>query len=277
MWHRLFPNKLSQVVFLVILTVLVISGSDRISAAQQTPRDDAEAVTAKRDAYYHYSMGEAYQLDGEFEKAISEFELALEADPDNPYLMSRFAGALAKGGYIGRAVEMRQQAAALKPEDPALRYALAKSYFDYRAQENMRKKAEAELERTLELDPGFNPALIDIGQIYWETGRWEKVISTFSKLRQLDPSIVRAYLAEAQALEKLGRLPEAADVLIAGLNAGRRIPDYMLLLGSYLEQLGRNERAVEIYRTGLENSPDPQKTQFKQKLAFLYNNIGRYR
>jgi len=140
----------------------------------------------------------------------------------------------------------------------------------------MRKKAEAELERTLELDPGFNPALMDIGQIYWETGRWEEVISTFSKLRQLDPSVVRAYLAEAQALEKLGRLPEAVDVLIAGLNAGRRIPDYMLLLGSYLEQLGRNERAVEIYRTGLDNSPDPQKTQFKQKLAFLYNNIGRY-
>lgn len=273
---RLCPNREGLGFFLVVLAFLVVSATAQDGTAREPSVQDEDPVTTRKEAYYHYSLGVAHQLDGEFEKAISEFELAMEADPGNPHLMSRFASALSKGGYIGRAVEMRQKAAELRPEEPGFRYALARSYFDYRAQENMRKKAEAELERTLELDPGYNPALMDIGQIYWETGRWEKVISTFSKLRQLDPTIVRAYLAEAQALEKLGRLEEAVDVLTAGLNVGEEIPDYMLLLGSYLEQLGRNERAVEVYLTGMENSSDPQETQFKQKLAFLYNNIGRY-
>ncbi len=236
----------------------------------------APAEKSNKDAYYHYSMGTAFHLDGEYEKAISEFELALQADPDNPYLMSRFASTLSKAGHISRAVEIRQRAVEINPQDPELRYALSRVYFDYRAQESMRIKAEKELENTLELDPAFNDALLDLGQIYWETSRWEDVIRIFSKLRQLDPTVVRAYLAEAQALERIGKVPEAADVLIAGLSYGNGIPDYLLLLGNYLEQLSRNERAIEIYTTGFENSAEPQKTQFKQRMAFLYNNMEEY-
>ena len=236
----------------------------------------APAEKSNKDAYYHYSMGTAFHLDGEYEKAISEFELALKADPDNPYLMSRFASTLSKAGHISRAVEIRQRAVEINPQDPELRYALSRVYFDYRAQESMRIKAEKELENTLELDPAFNDALLDLGQIYWETSRWEDVIRIFSKLRQLDPTVVRAYLAEAQALERIGKVPEAADVLIAGLSYGNGIPDYLLLLGNYLEQLSRNERAIEIYTTGFENSAEPQKTQFKQRMAFLYNNMEEY-
>ena len=240
----------------------------------------AQSVSAEinnGDAYYHYSLAMVHHFNGEFEKAISEFELALKADPDNPNLMDRFAATLTKAGHITRAVETRQRSVELHPEDPELRYALSRAYFDYRAQESMRIKAEQELVRTLELDPAHTGALMDLGQIYWETGKWEDVILIFSKLRQLDPTIVRAYLAEAQAQERLGRISEAADVLIAGMSVGKGIPEYLLLLGNYLEQLDRNERAEEIYRTGFEDSSEPQKTQFKQKLAFLYNNMEEYK
>ena len=242
----------------------------------QVGQENATPVESSEDAYYHYSLGMTLYLDGDYKGAISEFELALEADPDDPHLMSRFAQALSKAGYITRAVEMRQKAVELSPEDPALRYALARVYFDYRAQESMRLKAEAELEKTLELDPAHTGALLDLGQIYWETERWEDVIRVFSKLRQLDPTIVRAYLAEAQSLERLNRLPEAVEVRIARLSVGRRLPDYMILLGSYLEQLERFENAEEIYLDGLQGSSEPQTTQFKQRLAFLYNNMEEF-
>lgn len=267
----LSPSRHSFVVSVPAILVMFACLLIQVPAAQSV-----SAETSNKDAYYHYSLGMAYHLDGEYEKAISEFELALKTDPDNPYLMSRFASTLSKAGHITRAVETRQRAVELNPEDPELRYALSRVYFDYRAQESMRIKAEKELDHTLELDPAHNAALMDLGQIYWETGRWDDVIRIFSKLRQLDPTIVRAYLAEAQALEHTGKLSEAADVLIAGFSVGKRIPDYLLLLGKYLEQLNRNERAEEIYRTGFESNPEPQKTQFKQRLAFLYNNMEEY-
>lgn len=242
----------------------------------ETGLSSQDRETDRKDAYYHFSKGMIHHHDEEFEKAVSEFELALQADPGNPYLMSRFAATLAKAGYITRAVEMRRKAVEIKPRDPDLRYLFSNIYFNYRAQENMRIKAEEQLKKTLEIDPTHNRALMDLGQIYWESGEWEKVIEVFSQLRQLDPTIVRAYLAEAQALENLGKVSEAADVLIAGLQYGRGIPDYMILLGNYLEQLERNQRAVEVYLEGLEKSSEPHATQFKQKLAFLYNRMEEF-
>jgi len=272
MWLQLFPNRASGIHSLSWLLLAVLAfGSVKASAVQ----DESRAVDDK-SAYYHFSMGTAYHLDGEYEKAISEFELALQADPGNPYLMSRFADTLIKAGYITRAVEMKRKAADLGRDDPALWYDLARTFFDFRAQENMRLQAEEFLERTLELEPTHNGALLDLGQIYLETGRWEDVVRIYSKLRQLDPTLVRPYLGEAQALERLGRLAEAADVLIAGLNTGNRIPDYLMLLGNYLEQLDRNEKAAEIYRSGIEVSPESQQVQFKQRLAFLYNRMEEY-
>jgi tetratricopeptide (TPR) repeat protein len=265
------PSKRSFIFIIPAILGMLACTLMQVPAAQL---DSLE--TNNKDAYYHYSMGMVHHLDGEYEKAISEFELALKADPDNPYVMSRFASTLSKAGHITRAVETRQRSVELNPEDPELRYSLSRVYFELRAQESMRIKAEKELVKTLELDPAHNGALMDLGQVYWETGRWEDVIRVFSKLRQLDPSIVRVYLAEAQALEHTGKLTEAADVLISGLSFGKRIPDYLLLLGNYLEQLNRNKRAEEIYITGFENSPEPQKTQFNQRLAFLYNNMKEY-
>ncbi len=273
---QLFPSKHLYRARVPLLAFFLAFGMIQAQQEQAVPAEAGESQPGNADAYFHYSLGMVHHLNGEYEKAVSEFDLALEADPDNPYLMSRFAGTLSKAGYITRAVEMRQRAVELNPDDPDLRYALSRIYFDYRAQESMREKAEAELKRTLELDPAHNAALMDLGQIYWETQRWEDVIATFSALRQLDPSVPRAYLAEAQALESLGRLAEAAEVLTAGLSVGRKIPDYMLLLGSYLEQLDRKAMAAEIYNSGLEESSEPHNTQFKQKLAFLYNQMGEY-
>ncbi len=271
MLPQLYPCRLRPHVYIPVL--LAVFAAFLITLAA----DQAGTVEVNsKDAYYHYSLGMSFHLDGDYPNAISEFELALQADPDNPFLMSRFAQTLSKAGYISRAVEMRKRAVELNPGDATLRYALARVYFDYRAQESMRESAEKELVAALEIDPAHSGALMDLGQIYWETQRWEDVIRIFSKLRQLDPSIVRAYLAESQSLERLGKLPEAVDVLIAGLSVGRKIPDYMILLGSYLEQLERNEQAEEIYLEGLGDSSEPHKTQFKQRLAFLYNNMEEY-
>ncbi len=267
----LSPSRARLLIAISLMLVVCACIPTQVHAAQSVP---SEINT--REAYYHYSLAMVHHFNGEFEKAISEFELALKADPDNPELMDRFATTLIEGGHITRAVETRQRSVELHPEDGDLTYELSRIYFKYRAQESMRIKAEKELVRTLELDPAHTAALMDLGQIYWETGKWEDVILIFSKLRQLDPGIVRAYLAEAQALEHLGKIPEATDVLIAGMSVGREIPEYLLLLGNYLEQLNRNEQAEEIYLTGLDNSDEPQKTQFKQKLAFLYNNMEEY-
>ena len=206
-------------------------------------------------SYYHFSLAKLYHLNEAYSDAVKEFERALESDPESISLHTEFAKSLVQMGEIARAVEICQKAADLDPKDPEPHNILGGIYFSYGGRKTqMREKALAEFKKVLELKPDHFDALQSAAELYREIGRYEEAVEVYDKLREVSPGSFGAYFFGAQALRKLGRSEEAIRVLEAGLRIRDDVPEYLLELGHLYEENNQLEKAINLYKQGLENS-----------------------
>jgi len=68
-------------------------------------------------------------------------------------------------------------------------------------------------EKTVEMDPNYSPALLDLGTIFLKTGNYEEVLAQFERARAVsgDKGVVLSYLAQVRALS--GDKAEAQKIL----------------------------------------------------------------
>jgi aspartyl/asparaginyl beta-hydroxylase (cupin superfamily) len=83
-------------------------------------------------------------------------------------------------------------------------------------------------ERAAAADPRALPVWLNLAQAWQVAGDPEKEIASVDRALALDPYLVPGLLKKAQALERLGRLPESADVyraLFAANPSTERLPE----------------------------------------------------
>jgi Tfp pilus assembly protein PilF len=72
-------------------------------------------------------------------------------------------------------------------------------------------RAEADLERALEIDDSFAPAYANRGLLSENRGENAQALEYYSKALQLDPDYLFAYRARARLYRKLGEQEKAAE------------------------------------------------------------------
>lgn len=107
-------------------------------------------------------------------------------------------------------------------------------------------QAKQQYTRTLEMDVGYAPALLDLGTVYLRTGEQDKAIGQFAQARTLtgDNGVVLSDLAQAYASS--GRRAKAVQVLgkVQDLSATSFVSPFDLSL-IYLS-LGEREKAISM-------------------------------
>ena len=162
----------------------------------------------------YLEQGETLASEGLVEEALSRFEQALEAAPENPEVIEAVGRALLNLGRLEEAEASFLDALELDPEWVAPRMGLAMVALS----RDEPFKIVHHLERAIETDSGYPDAYVELGRYYGFMG---------------EPA-----LAKATFERWTNRVPEDADMLI---NAGLTLFD----AADYAEALEFFEKAIE--------------------------------
>lgn len=130
----------------------------------------------------HFQKGNEFTEAQEYDKAIVEFEAALNEDPEHISAMVNLGVVYYQVGRLDEAIEQYQKAIELKPEDADSHSNLAAAY----VQKDQLQKALEEYQRAVDLDPELAEPNFGLGVVYFKLGRAEEAVQAFERFQELD-------------------------------------------------------------------------------------------
>ncbi len=227
----------------------------------------------RTQADYHYSVGEAFSLDGHRQKAIESFKMTLLYDPQAPAVRLRLAAEYLKAGMVSEAIEQAQEVTKKNPKNVDALLLLGGLYSTMK----LYPKAIEQYEKVLKYDPHNAEAPLYLGAVYSEQKQPEKAIRYFEALAKTPdyntPHLVHYYIgrvrldqkgpqyekeAEKSFKKAMELKPSFADAVIA-LSAlyskQKKEKDSVAILNEFQKNQGPSARIAEILaQYYLENS-----------------------
>jgi len=159
-------------------------------------------------AQAHTSLGNAYASQGQWDKAIGEFQMALRLDPDSAEFHNNLGTAYASQGRLDMAVAEFQTALRLKPDWAEVHNNLG---FAYKLQGRL-DEAVAEFQTALRLKPDWAEAEVhtNLGTAYTSQGRLDRAVAEFQTALRLKPDYTKAHYNLGLAYQLQGQLDGAA-------------------------------------------------------------------
>jgi predicted CXXCH cytochrome family protein len=231
-------------------------------------------------AEWYLELGEAFERDGQWTKAVPEFRQAAARDPKLG--LPKLGTALRRSGQPAEAIEVLKKApiSAVTSHELGLAYqALGRG-----------KDAVAEIDKALKLDPDWPEAHNNLGSIWLTAGYPAQAEPEFREAIRLKPDYADAHANLAGVLSGAGKIDEAraefeaalrlrpsdaptrynyAEMLVrtnhleeahreleASLKADSHFPDAHLLLADLLLAGGKAQQAIPHYNEALRALPD---------------------
>ena len=135
------------------------------------------------------------------------------------------------------------------------------------------KKALAEFQAALELDPNSADALLNISSIHQAEGRSDLALHFVQRALQGDPNSIGALSQLAELQRDKGDLDEAIRLFDEALAIDDSQPFLYMGYGDVLQRAGHYEAAEAAFKSVLELEPDSFKARYN--LGVTYSNMGR--
>jgi tetratricopeptide (TPR) repeat protein len=153
----------------------------------------SESISADpSNPVYYYYRAIAFERSENSEKAVEDYQKAVELKPDFTLPLSRAGIIFAKKGDFEKAVEFYKKATDLGHKDP-------ETFYNYGGcLMNLGKNPEAKVvfEQLLTLDPNYSDAFYQLGIISIGLGETEKAKEFLQKFIEMDPENKSASLAK---------------------------------------------------------------------------------
>jgi tetratricopeptide (TPR) repeat protein len=243
------------------------------------------AATPTLSAGDRVKLGMEYYDQGELDKAVAEFEKAIELDPNDAEAHRNLGTAYGEQGKWEESAAAYEQAIEVNPNFGEAYGDMAGAYF------YLGKLAEAVAagEKAIELAPDYATAYNNLGIIYGSQGQIDRAIALFKEAIEIDPNEANAHYNLGFAYENLDQL----DAALAEYQEAARVdPNYLDVyenMGTVYARQGHFEEAIVQFETFLQLAPpdDPGRAQVESWLAQLqgetaeagtrYNNaVGGY-
>ncbi len=222
------------------------------------------ALLAPEQAEYAYYWGAALAGLGRYEEALEPLRRSLRGK-EAPAVRLRLADALYAAG---RTAEARKEYEVLLAADAgmaAAHYGLGRCL--------QGPEAVAALERAVALFPRYGAARFALAGVYRQMGKRaeaERVLAGYERDKLTAPAMAdpameavaaldassAGMMRGAQALERQGRLAEAAALIEKALGADEKLTQGWVNLISIYARIGRADRAEEAYRKAIALSPN---------------------
>jgi tetratricopeptide (TPR) repeat protein len=247
------------------------AAADAASAAKTGGDSAQEADRGK--AYYHLALASTYEDDAVTygsqdyaNKAVEEYKMALNADPDSPMLNDGLADLYFR---IGRAHEAEITAKALLnklPDDLDAHKLLGRIYLRElgdgsnsqtggASSAGVLEQAIAEYNRIVSLEPKNVEDRMVLGQLYTVKHEASKAEEQFKKAQSLDPDSEEVVLNLARLYAESGDVSQAAKVIEA-VPEGDRSSKMEFALGAAYDQMKQTKQAIDAYQKAADMEPE---------------------
>jgi len=236
----------------------------------QTP-PAGTAVADHAQAYYHFMLARRYkELAGVYnhsdyiDRAISEYKLAMAADPGSLFLRVELAELYWRVARVGEAIHEAEDILKTDPDYPDAHRLLARIYFRMLGSNQMQKvdqatldKAIAQLEALTRLVPSDVDSWEVLGRLYKMNNQNQKAEEAFKKVLNVDPSSKEGIVSLAELYFEQGDYAATVEQL-------KRIPEedmdprMMEMLGYAYSQTREYESAVAVYKKAMAQDPENQ-------------------
>ena len=152
-----------------------------------------------------YEIGLRHLTEGNFDKAVGHFDLAVKDLPKDAGLYAARGTAYSSMKKLTEALADFARAVELAPDNVGFLTNRALMYHSF----ERTKHALDDLARVIELDPSFVGAYFNRGVIHMNAADNEKALADFDMCVAIDPHIAAPYFNRAAAYEALGQLDEA--------------------------------------------------------------------
>lgn len=212
-------------------------------------------------------IANAYDEQGDYQKALAYFHKALNVQPANKEATLGISYLYEQWEEMDKAVEQIKKAAEVFSEDTDVLYRAA----ELSLKVGRRESAEQSLKNVLTVDPAYMRAKRLLGDIYLADGRkdkaWAEYLPVIDNLIQEnnydEAARLLADFRETNPFETGKRLVS----LYRQLGQDDKVHDELIRLGDNLRDRGMTEEALSCYTDALEIRPDD--AELKEAIASL--------
>lgn len=224
----------------------------------------------------HYIMGVYCEDLGDFDRAIREYELALEADPQSALLHLNLASVFIKKHDTEQAVFQLKQAIALSPEAVEPHAILALVYAAQDKTDLASREYTLALKNASKLEPKNIEIYKSLGAIYLQQKKLKEAQSIFKLITGLSPDDAQAHFFLGSIYFDSKDYPSAEKELKIALKLKPDYHEALNFLGYfYLLQNKNINAAGRMIKEALD--ADPENGAYIDSLGWFYFKKGRYK
>ncbi len=209
--------------------------------------------------------GARLTVQGEYEEALTYFQKAAEANPEDPVAWYGLGSCYVGLDQPDQATEAFRRPVTANPESAEAHFILAMYYKAGSQYQN----AIAPLLEVIRIEPTHSQALLELAQIYGELGRAQEEIDALHKSLALSPDHIPALIGMGVVLGKLGRFNEALEYL---QRARTLEPDSALIhynIGVTYHRMNDTKEETRAYILAIRANPRMAAAHYNLGLAFL--------
>ncbi|HEX3436113.1 MAG TPA: tetratricopeptide repeat protein, partial [Pseudacidobacterium sp.] len=264
-------NRLLTVATLALAGFCCLGAYAQNAPAQQAKPDPnaAEQKPDRASAYYHYSLAHMYEematTYGRPEyatRAIEEYKLALNADPESSYLNAHLAELYFQTGRVRDAIAAAQAQIQKNPNNLEAHKLLGRIYL--RSLGNMQNGGPSdqmlnlainEYKEIVRLEPNDTENRLFLGRLYTLNHDSTHAEEQFKAAQKIDPDSEDVVLNIAGLYGEQGDFQRAIQVLNA-LPEDDQTPKTLYALGQTYDQIKDNKNALAAYQKAFDLDPE---------------------
>ena len=242
--------------------------------AQTKPDTSAKQAAAGPDhaaAYYHYMLAQRYKdLAGIYnrsdyvDRAIAEYQKAIEADPGSLFLRVQLAELYWRVSRIEDAINEVQSVLKTNPDDVQAHRLLAHVYLSSLGSSNQGAASHDILEKTItefeavnRLDPSDTESTLMLGRLYKADNQTQKAEAIFQKVLADNPDSRSVLVNLTQLYFDQGDYNKIIS-LLENIPDDKMDPALLYLLGSSYAQNRNFDKAEDAFKKALAREPDSE-------------------
>ncbi len=267
----------------------------KVDPATLLGKQDAASTTVpnRAQAYYHLALASVYEDDAisdgrtdEVNKAIEEYKLALDADPNSTELADDLADMYFRVGRVHDAEVTARTLLKGSPDDIDAHKLLGRIYLRQlgegenssagaaapgNSQNGVLDEAIAEFQKIVALQPKSVEDHMVLGQLYTVKHQPDKAEAEFKTAQAIEPESEDVVLNLARLYAESGDLQHAAKS-IETVPVDGRTPKMEFTLGALYEQMKQPKDAIAAYQRAEDMEPGDLQTVDALAQALLNNN-----
>lgn len=219
----------------------------------------------------HYKMGLAYLNTPEDYMAMSEFQKAKEANPEDHRVYYAISAFFIKKGKLSDAEENIVKALNLSPDNAEYR----NTYASILAGQGKIESAISEWKKALE-DPSYpSVALVNynIGLAYFNTSRYSQALKYLNDSVKMNPKVIAPILTLYRTYINLKDNKSAENTLVTGIQINPSSLELKMELGRHYYNNRNYTLASKQLMEIIDLNP---KTEYAKEAAYLLKSMGIY-